>query len=181
MLMAKPTEPGSLAPLLDAAHPAFGSRKGLQSGLVPKLQTVTFRYKRGPRQECICHDDVYRLCSAFIRNACDSIEARQPHRKIRIGEMPVHKMKFVVVNNMAPRNPSVCAECSRPLERGYLHDLSTSRRYCGIGCYPQWMVVSGLVGSTAPTNPFEFAIAWPKLTVDVASALFDSALSDHGG
>jgi hypothetical protein len=54
----------------------------------------------------------------------------QTHRNIRIGEMPVHKMKFVVVNNMAPRNPSVCAECSRPLERGYLHDLSTSKRYC---------------------------------------------------
>jgi hypothetical protein len=50
--------------------------------------------------------------------------------------MPVHKMKFVVVNNMAPRNPSVCAECSRPLERSYLHDLSTSKRYCGIECYP---------------------------------------------
>ena len=43
--------------------------------------------------------------------------------------MPVHKMKFVVVNDVAPRNPSVCAECSRPLERGYLHDLSTSKRY----------------------------------------------------
>ena len=27
----------------------------------------------------------------------------------------------------------------------------------------------------ALTNPFEMAIAWPKLTVDVASALFDSA------
>jgi hypothetical protein len=46
----------------------------------------------------------------------------------RIGEMSVRKIKFVVVNNMAPRNPSVCAACSRPLERGYLHDLSTSKR-----------------------------------------------------
>jgi len=25
-----------------------------------ELQTVTFRYKRGFRQEYICHDDVYR-------------------------------------------------------------------------------------------------------------------------
>jgi hypothetical protein len=25
-----------------------------------ELQTVTFRYKRGFRHECICHDDVYR-------------------------------------------------------------------------------------------------------------------------
>jgi hypothetical protein len=95
--------------------------------------------------------------------------------------MPVHKMKFVVVNNMAPRNPSICAECSRLLERGYLHDLSTSKRYCGIECSPRWMAVSGSVGSVTPTNPFELALAWPKLTVDVASALFDSAWSNHGG
>ena len=94
--------------------------------------------------------------------------------------MSVHRMQFVLVNNMAPRNPSVCAACSRPLDRGYLHDLSTSKRYCGIACYPQWMVVSGCVGSITPTNPFELAVAWPKLTVDVASALFDSAWSNHG-
>src|SRR6266702_1748515 len=103
------------------------------------------------------------------------------HRKMGIGEMPVHKMKFVLVNNMAPRNAKVCEQCSRPLELGYLHDLSTSRRYCGIECYPQSMVASGFVGSIAPETPFELAIAWPKLTVDVASALFDSAWSDHSG
>jgi hypothetical protein len=98
----------------------------------------------------------------------------------RIGEMSAHKLKFVLVNDMALRRPSVCTECSRPLERGYLHDLSSSKRYCGIECYPQW-TVSGFVGSLAPANPFELAVAWPKLTVDVASALFDSAWSDHGG
>jgi hypothetical protein len=95
--------------------------------------------------------------------------------------MSAHKLKFVLVNGMAPRRPSVCTECSRSLERGYLHDLSSSKRYCGIECYPQWMVVSGFVGSIAPANPFELAVAWPKLTVDVASALFDSAWSDHRG
>jgi len=95
--------------------------------------------------------------------------------------MSVQKMKFVLVNDMALRTPSVCTECSRPVEWGYLHDLSTSKRYCEIECYPQWMMVSGFVGSIAPTNPFELAIAWPKLTVDVASALFDSAWSNHGG
>ena len=95
--------------------------------------------------------------------------------------MPVHKMKFVVVNNMAPRNPSVCAECSRPLERGYLHDLPTSKRYCGIECYPQWVLASGFIGSVAPTNAFELAVAWPRLTVDAASALFDSTWGDHRG
>jgi hypothetical protein len=90
--------------------------------------------------------------------------------------MPVHKMRFVVVNNMAPRNPSVCAACSRPLERGYLHDLFTSRLYCGVECYS---LVSEFNGSVATTNPFDLAIAWPRLTVDAASALFDSAWGDH--
>src|ERR1700758_3198633 len=69
-----------------------------------------------------------------------------------IGEMSVHQMKFVVVNDMAPRKTSVCARCSRPLEQGYLRDISTSRRYCGVACYPQWMVVSGFVEMFSPTN-----------------------------
>ena len=89
--------------------------------------------------------------------------------------MSVHRMQFVLVNNMAPRNPSICAACSRPLDRGYLHDLSTSRRYCGIECHRQSAVVNGFVGSIAPATAFELAAAWPRLTVDVASALFDSA------
>jgi hypothetical protein len=89
--------------------------------------------------------------------------------------MSVRKMNFVPVNNMALRNPSVCAACSRPLERNSLHHRSTLKRCCGIQCYPQWMVESGFVGSIAPTDRFEFAIAWPKYGIDVASALYDSA------
>jgi hypothetical protein len=95
--------------------------------------------------------------------------------------MSVPQMRFVVVNDMAPRETSVCTACSRPLEQGYLRDISTSRRYCGVACYPRWMVVSRFAGSFAPTNPVEFAIAWPMLTVDVASALFDSAWRGHNG
>jgi hypothetical protein len=41
------------------------------------------------------------------------------------------------------------------------------------------MLACGFVGSITPANPFELAVAWPKLTVDVASALFDSAWSDR--
>jgi hypothetical protein len=89
--------------------------------------------------------------------------------------MSVHKMQFVLVNNMTPRNPSVCAACSQPLERGYLHDLFTSRRYCGVECYRRCIVVSEFVGSGSTTDPFELVIAWPKLTIDIASALFASA------
>jgi hypothetical protein len=94
--------------------------------------------------------------------------------------MSVHKLKFVLVNNMAPRNPCVCAACLRPLDRGYLRDLSTSKRYCGVECHRQLMAGSGIVGLIAPPTPFELAVAWPKLTVDVASALFDTAWSDLG-
>ena len=64
-----------------------------------------------------------------------------------------------------------------------LHGVFTAAgtgRCCGTQCYPQWMVVS-FVGSIAPANPFELAVAWPMLTVDVASALFDSAWNDRGG
>jgi len=90
-------------------------------------------------------------------------------------------MKFVLVNNMAPRRPSGCVECSQPLGWGYLHDLSSSNRYCGVECYPRRMVIGGFDGSIALTNSIELAIAWPKLTVDVASALFEYAWRDHGG
>jgi len=92
--------------------------------------------------------------------------------------MPAHNLKFVVVNNRAPRNASVCAACARPLEEGYLHDLSISRRYCGIECYP---LMSGFVGSLATAHLFDLTVAWPELTIDVASSLFDSAWGDHRG
>jgi hypothetical protein len=89
--------------------------------------------------------------------------------------MPARKMKFVLVNDMAPYRPTVCAACSRPLKLGYLHDLSTSKRYCGIECQPRWMVASRMIGAT----PFELAMTWPQLTFDIASALFDSGRRDH--
>lgn len=89
--------------------------------------------------------------------------------------MPSLVMKFVVVNNMEPRSRAVCAAGSRPLERACLHDLSSSEHYCGIKCYPGRTMVS----SFATINPYELASAWPTLTVDVASALFDSAWNNH--
>ena len=41
--------------------------------------------------------------------------------------------------------------------------------------------MGGFAGAFAPANLFELAVAWPKLTVDVAAALFDSAWRDRGG
>lgn len=94
--------------------------------------------------------------------------------------MSISTMKFVVVNNVAPRNPAICTACSRSLEAGYLHDLSSSKHYCRMECYPRRMMVSGFAGSVVPMNPFELAIAWPMLTIDVASALIKSVWgNDH--
>ena len=84
-------------------------------------------------------------------------------------------VQFVLVNNMAPRDSVGCITCSQPLERSYLRDLTTSKCYCGMECYRRWIMVNKFVGSGITTDPLELAIAWPKLTIDVASALFDSA------
>ena len=93
--------------------------------------------------------------------------------------MSVRKMKFVLVNDTAPRATSVCSACSQPLRQGYPRDLATARRYCRIECYPQWLMASGFIESFATPTAFEFAVVWPRLTVDVAPALFDSAWRDH--
>ena len=47
-------------------------------------------------------------------------------------------MKFVLVNRRTPVVPSNCAACRRPLDKGYMRDLSTLRRYCGAGVLPAW-------------------------------------------
>ena len=89
-------------------------------------------------------------------------------------------MNFVLVNHRALRRPSRCATCSRPLQVGYLHDLSTRSRYCGVECYPG-RAAGSMERSLAKADPFGLAIPFmvlPKLTIDVVSAVFDSARRD---
>jgi hypothetical protein len=87
-------------------------------------------------------------------------------------------MRFVLVNDRTPPIPATCAACSRPLEDGFLHNLSTHRRYCGIGCYPGQATNNEVFHWMAETNPFVLAFGWPQLTVDAVSVLFGSALRD---
>ncbi|WP_354120159.1 hypothetical protein [Bradyrhizobium sp. LA6.12] len=84
------------------------------------------------------------------------------------------------MNNTVPRGSAVCATCSQPLEPGYLRDLSSSKRYCGIACYPRQMMTTSFVGLAVAMDLYALAIAWPTLTVNVASALFDSAWGKDG-
>ena len=44
-------------------------------------------------------------------------------------------MKFVFVNDRAPRAPSTCAHCSTSIGIRYLRDLSSKRLYCDRKCY----------------------------------------------
>jgi hypothetical protein len=44
-------------------------------------------------------------------------------------------MKFILVNHRTPLGHSSCVECCRPLESGYLREVSTQRRYCDQDCY----------------------------------------------
>jgi hypothetical protein len=87
-------------------------------------------------------------------------------------------MRFVLVNGRTPRIPATCAACSRPLDNGFLHDLSTHGRYCGIGCYPDPATDNEVFHWMAETNPFVFAFGWPQLTLDAVSVLFDCTLRD---
>jgi hypothetical protein len=93
---------------------------------------------------------------------------------------PRTAMNFVLVNHRTLRRPSCCAACLRPLQRGYLRDLSTDSPYCSVECY-SGHAADSLVRSLAKVDPFGLAIPFmrrPTLTIDVASAVFDSAERD---
>jgi hypothetical protein len=88
-------------------------------------------------------------------------------------------MNFVLVNHRTLRRPSCCAACSRPLQRSYVHDLSTRSRYCSVECYPGGAAGS-MVRSLAKT-PFDLVIllmVLPKFTIDVVSTVLDCAWRD---
>jgi hypothetical protein len=93
---------------------------------------------------------------------------------------PRTAMNFVLVNHRTPRWPSCCATCDRPLQRSYLHDLSTRSRYCSVECYPG-RTAGSMVRSFAKADPFDLVIllmVLPKFTIDVASAVFDCTWRD---
>ena len=89
-------------------------------------------------------------------------------------------MNFVLVNHRTLRRPSGCATCFSPLQRSYLRDLATDSRYCSVECYPG-PAADALTGPLAKGDPFGLALLFmllPKLTIDVASAVFDSSERD---
>ena len=61
-------------------------------------------------------------------------------------------MKFILVNHRTPSRPSTCIECLRPLDAGYLRDVSTRRRYCDHNCYLRYEAKSLFMPWLAATH-----------------------------
>jgi hypothetical protein len=115
------------------------------------------------------------------RNAVQYASAAPRYQRPDRGEKdPRTAMNFVLVNHRTPRKPSCCTACSQPFQRSYLRDLSTHSQYCSVECYPGH-AADGVVRSHAKVDPFGVAIPFmllPKPTIDVVSAVFDSAGRD---
>jgi hypothetical protein len=63
-------------------------------------------------------------------------------------------MKFVLVNDRAPRAPSRCAYCSRSIGMGYLRDHRSKMPYCDYACYREEIIpVVSLAGAGIDSLP----------------------------
>jgi hypothetical protein len=91
-------------------------------------------------------------------------------------------MNFVLVNHRTLRGPSRCAACARPLQQGYLRDLSTHSPYCSVECYPgPGYSTDSMARSLAKVDPLGLAIPFmllPQFTFDVVSAVLEGAWRD---
>ena len=53
------------------------------------------------------------------------------------GRFP-HAIRFVLVNNRAPRTDQHCALCDGLIEKGYVRDSQTRLIYCDMQCFAGW-------------------------------------------
>lgn len=44
-------------------------------------------------------------------------------------------MRFVIVSDRVPPTYSVCAHCAKPIDVGYLRELTSNLPYCNYACY----------------------------------------------
>jgi hypothetical protein len=52
-----------------------------------------------------------------------------------VRESRSHSMRFVIVSDSTPRTYSVCAHCAKPIDVGYLRELTSNFPYCDYACY----------------------------------------------
>lgn len=76
----------------------------------------------------------HAMCSADLLRR-DAVLSREPKIERLPNNVRSAIMKFVLVNDKAPRLPSMCAHCRTSIGTRYLRDLSSKRPYCGYACY----------------------------------------------
>ncbi len=71
-------------------------------------------------------------------------------------------MKFILVNHRSPLQISACSECARPLEAGYLREVSSQRQYCDHDCYLRYQTKNLFMPwLTAERGERAQAASWP--------------------
>lgn len=83
-------------------------------------------------------------------------------------------MKFVLVNHRTPLNTAPCTECERPLDTGYLREVSSQRQYCDHDCYLRyeakslfmpWLTATPYVTSYGLISSFAAATCWYSISL----------------
>jgi len=125
-----------------------------------------------------------------LQNSDVSRQARAPGKELyralsryRIGEMPVHKNEVCRGERHGARATPLSVRSVRDRWNG-----ATCTIFSHLKALLRDRVLPPMDGGewicrieSRQQLHSKLAVAWPKLTVDVASALSDSAWSDHGG
>lgn len=92
-------------------------------------------------------------------------------------------MKFILVNHRSPLQISACSECARPLEAGYLREVSSQRQYCNHDCYLRyrtkslfmpWLTVEPGDHMPAASWPAPYAASYELITSFAAATCWYS-------
>ncbi len=94
---------------------------------VRKLFAV-FRVRRDPASYG------HEICSTALLGR-DAALSHEPKIERLANNVRSATMKFVLVNDKAPRHPSRCGHCHALIGARYLRDLSSKFPYCGYTCY----------------------------------------------
>ncbi len=90
-----------------------------------------------------CPEQASGFFAAFLAHPAallgrDAVLSSEPEIERLASNLGSEVMKFVLVNDKAPRLSTTCAHCRAPIETHYLRDLSSKAPYCGYACYLAW-------------------------------------------
>ena len=71
-------------------------------------------------------------------------------------------MKFILVNHRTPLCTVTCTECARPLDTGYLREVSSQRQYCDHDCYLHYQTKSLFMPWLVAERDHRRPAGWPS-------------------